>query len=93
MEAETITEEGGEDLVTFREAARRAVDEGVTPSLTHQRVSQLSKKEGFPPVRKIGRANVVDWRLLKPYLAAHAEKAAARDSRRRPVAGQEGDVD
>ncbi|MFC8008690.1 hypothetical protein [Streptomyces cinereoruber] len=69
--------------MTFREAARRVVEEGIAPSMSHQRVSQLSKKDGFPPVQEIGRAKVVDWGLLKPFLVAHAAAAAERDSRRR----------
>ena len=69
--------------MTFREAARRVVEEGIAPSMSHQRVSQLSKKDGFPPVQQIGRAKVVDWNLLRPYLVSHAAAAAERDSRRR----------
>lgn len=70
--------------MTFREAARRVVEEGLAPSMSHQRVSQLSRSdENFPAVQQIGRSKVADWRELKPYFAAHAKKAAIRDSRRR----------
>ncbi|WP_210551894.1 hypothetical protein [Streptomyces scabiei] len=71
--------------MTFREAARRVVDEKIAPSMTHQRVSQLARDDpNFPPTQVIGRAKVADWRLLRPYFVTHAEKAAARDRRRRP---------
>lgn len=92
MEANVISE-GGPDLVTFREAARRVVAEKIAPSMTHQRISQLARTdESFPPVQTIGRSKVADWRLLKPYFEAHAKKAAVRDSRRR-VKGEEGSDD
>ncbi|WP_189602114.1 hypothetical protein [Streptomyces lateritius] len=70
--------------MTFREAAQRVVDEGIAPTMSHQRISQLHKKdENFPPVQQIGRAKVLDWRTAKSYFVAHAAKAANRDSRRR----------
>ncbi|MFC8339259.1 hypothetical protein ACFUJX_19925 [Streptomyces rubiginosohelvolus] len=70
--------------MTFREAARRVVQEGIAPSMSHQRVSQLARDdEDFPPVQKIGRSSVVDWVVAKPYFVAHAQRAAGRDSRRR----------
>ncbi len=76
--------------MTFREAARRVVQEGIAPSMSHQRVSQLARDdEAFPPVQKIGRSSVVDWVVAKPYFEAHARRAAGRDSRRR-VARSEG---
>lgn len=79
-----MTDGGGPDLVTFRECARRVVAEGIAPSMTHQRVSQLHKADPeFPPTQVIGRSRVVDWVAAKPYFAAHAERAAARDRRRR----------
>ena len=77
-------EEGGPDLVTFREIAHRVVVEKIAPSMTHQRVSQLARDDpDFQPTRKIGRSKVVDWSLARPYFVAHAAKAAARDRRRR----------
>jgi hypothetical protein len=76
--------EGGPDLVSFREAARRVVEEGIAPSMSHQRISKLYlTDEDFPPVQVIGRAKVVDWVKARPYFVAHAQKAAKRDSRRR----------
>ena len=84
MEVHEIAEQGGPELVTFREAARRVVAEGIAPSMTHQRISQLARTdENFPPVLEIGRSKVADWRELRPYFTAHAKKAAIRDSRRR----------
>lgn len=71
--------------MTFREAARRVVDEGILPTMSHQRISQLHLKdpENFPEVQTIGRAKVVDWVKARPYFVAHAKRAAARDRRRR----------
>ena len=77
-------------MVTFREAAKRVVEEGISPTMSHQRISQLHQTdEGFPEVKVIGRAKVVDWVAARPYFVAHAQKAAKRDSRRR-VRQQEG---
>jgi hypothetical protein len=71
--------------VTFREAAKRVVEEGISPTMSHQRISQLHlKDEDFPEVKVIGRAKVVDWVKARPYFVAHAQKAAKMDSRRRP---------
>jgi hypothetical protein len=91
METEAIAErQGGPDLVTFREAARRVVEEGIAPSMSHQRVSQLARDDdAFPPVQQIGRSKVVDWHKAKPYFVAHAKRAAVRDSRRRPAQGKD----
>lgn len=71
-------------MVTFREAAKRVVKEGISPTMSHQRISQLYLTDGsFPEVKVIGRAKVVDWAKARPYFVAHAQKAAKRDSRRR----------
>ncbi|MCP9205526.1 hypothetical protein [Streptomyces cucumeris] len=79
-----MTDEGGPDMVSFREAARRVVAEQIAPSMTHQRVSQLAKDDpDFPPVVTIGRSRAIDWKLGRPYFKAKAEAAAQRDSRRR----------
>lgn len=71
--------------MTFREAAQRVVEEGILPTMSHQRISQLYLKDpdNFPEVQQIGRAKVVDWKKARPYFVAHARKAAARDRRRR----------
>jgi len=88
LEARAITERGAPELVTFREAARRVVEEGIAPSMSHQRVSQLASSDSaFPPVQKVGRSKVADWKLLRPYFVAHAKRAAGRDSRRRVEGG------
>ncbi|BDH04879.1 hypothetical protein [Streptomyces seoulensis] len=87
--------DGGEapDMVSFRECARRVVAEGIAPTMTHQRVSQLRTHPGFPPVVQIGRSSAVDWNLARPFFKALAERAAARDSRRRadPIEESSGD--
>ncbi|MDX2997980.1 hypothetical protein [Streptomyces scabiei] len=76
--------------MTFREAARRVVEEGISPTMSHQRISQLHLRDkNFPEVQVIGRAKVVDWKKARTYFVAHAQKAARRDSRRRIE--QEGD--
>jgi hypothetical protein len=61
--------EGGPDMVSFRELARRLVADGIVESITHQRVSQISQAdpENFPPVVPIGRSKAVDYRLAAPY--------------------------
>jgi len=42
-------------LVTFREAAKRVVEEGISPTMSHQRISQLYLTDGdFPEVKVIG---------------------------------------
>lgn len=79
--------------MTFREAAKRVVEEGLLPSMSHQRISQLHQKdpENFPPVQVIGRAKVIDWVQARPYFVAHAKKAAGRDRRRRVGSEEKGD--
>lgn len=75
-------------MVTFREAAKRVVEEGISPTMSHQRISQLHlTDEEFPEVKVIGRAKVVDWVTARPYFVTHAQKAAKRDSRRRVQRG------
>lgn len=75
--------EGGADLVTFSEAARRVVSEKIAPTMSHQRVSQLSRTDpAFPAKQRMGRAWVADWNELRPYFVSHTAKAAQRDRRR-----------
>lgn len=72
------------DMVTFREAARRAVAEGVAVTMTHQRLSQLAGQDkGFPPTQKVGTGRTVSWKALRAYLKSQQAAAAVRDSRRR----------
>ncbi|MFF9123186.1 hypothetical protein ACF09J_07790 [Streptomyces sp. NPDC014889] len=60
--------EGGPDMVSFRELARRLVADGIVERITHQRVSKISQEDpDFPPVVKVGRSNAVDYRLAAPY--------------------------
>jgi hypothetical protein len=60
--------EGGPDMVSFRELARRLVAEGIVETISHQRLSKISRDDpDFPPVVKIGSSNAVDYRLAAPY--------------------------
>lgn len=60
--------EGGPDMVSFRELARRLVSEGIVETISHQRLSKISREDPeFPPVVKIGSSNAVDYRLAAPY--------------------------
>ena len=60
--------EGGPDMVSFRELARRLVAEGIVERICHQRLSKISREDPeFPPVVKIGSSNAVDYRLAAPY--------------------------
>lgn len=60
--------EGGPDMVSFRELARRLVADGIVETITHQRLSKIASEDpNFPPVIKIGSSNAVDYRLAAPY--------------------------
>ncbi|MCI3246340.1 hypothetical protein [Streptomyces spinosisporus] len=60
--------EGGPDMVSFRELARRLVQDGIVETISHQRLSKISREDpDFPPVVKIGSSNAVDYRLAAPY--------------------------
>lgn len=60
--------EGGPDMVSFRELARRLVKDGIVETISHQRLSKISHEDpDFPPVVKIGSSNAVDYRLAAPY--------------------------
>lgn len=81
---------GGPDMVSFREFARRAVAEGLVASMSHQRVSQLSRTDpDFPPVVRVGRAQAVDWRLGRAYLRARKPQQGRRTDLKRPPADGE----
>lgn len=72
-------EEGGPDMVSFRELARRLLADGVVEQMTHQRVSQLSREDpAFPPVVQIGRSKAVDYRLARPYFAGRKLRPGRR---------------
>ncbi|WP_406336613.1 hypothetical protein OG814_33235 [Streptomyces zaomyceticus] len=71
--------EGGPDMVSFRELARRLVEDGVVPSMSHQRLSKIAREDpGFPPVVPVGGARVVDYRLARPYFAARKTRPGWR---------------
>lgn len=71
--------EGGPDMVSFRELARRLVADGVVPSISHQRVSKLSRDDpDFPEVVEIGRTKAVDYRKARPYFAGRKSRQGQR---------------
>ncbi len=78
-------DEGGPDMVSFRELARRLVDEGVVERITHQRISQIRRDdpEGFPPVVPIGRSLAVDYRVARPYFAGRKSRQGERTDLKR----------
>lgn len=66
-------------MVSFRELARRLVEDGVVPSMSHQRLSKIAREDpGFPPVVPVGGARVVDYRLARPYFAARKTRPGWR---------------
>ncbi|MFD3917324.1 hypothetical protein [Streptomyces sp. NPDC058603] len=72
-------DEGGPDMVSFRELARRLVSEGVVERITHQRISQLHRNDpSFPAVVQIGRSNAVDYRMARPYFAGRQSRQGER---------------
>ncbi|MFB7711612.1 hypothetical protein [Streptomyces sp. NPDC056105] len=83
-------EEGGPDMVSFRELARRLVSEGVVERITHQRISQLSRDDAaFPPVVQIGRSSAVDYRQARPYFASRKSRQGQRSDLKRTAAEEE----
>jgi hypothetical protein len=82
-------EEGGPDMVSFREFARRAVAEGLVTSMSHQRVSQLHRTDpNFPPVVVVGRSKAVDWRAGRRYLQSRELRPGRRTDLEKPVDGE-----
>jgi hypothetical protein len=77
-------------MVSFRELARRLVAEQVVESISHQRVSQLSREDpDFPPVVPVGRSKAVDWRLALPYFRARVTRPGWRtDLKGKPPAAE-----
>ncbi|MEU4996563.1 hypothetical protein [Streptomyces sp. NPDC021622] len=72
-------EEGGPDMVSFRELARRLVSDGIVERITHQRISQLAREDAdFPPVVPVGRSSVVDYRAARPYFANRKSRQGQR---------------
>lgn len=71
--------EGGPELLSLSEVARRVVAEGIEDRMSHQRVSQLAREDpAFPPILKIGRSHVVDWRLAAPYFRKRVKRQGQR---------------
>jgi hypothetical protein len=74
--------EGGPELLSLSEVARRVVAEGIEDSMSHQRVSQLSREDpAFPPVVWIGRAKTVDWRIAAPYFRKRIKRQGQRPTK------------
>lgn len=72
-------DEGGPDMVSFRELVRRLVADGVVEQLTHQRVSQLARSDpDFPPVVQVGRSKAVDYRAARPYFQTRKSQQGRR---------------
>ncbi|MBT2449463.1 hypothetical protein J7F03_20700 [Streptomyces sp. ISL-43] len=67
-------------MVSFRELARRLVEDGIVQRMTHQRVSQIRRDdpEGFPPVVPVGRSMAVDYLLARPYFAGRKSRQGQR---------------
>lgn len=77
--------EGGPELLSLSEVARRVVAEGIEESMSHQRVSQLSREDPtFPPVVPVGRSKAVDWRLAAPYFRERVKRQGQRTDRQSP---------
>ncbi|MFZ4206793.1 hypothetical protein ACOZE4_18345 [Streptomyces griseoincarnatus] len=79
-------EEGGPDMVSFRELARRLVADGIVEKITHQRVSQLAREDpNFPPTVPVGRSKAVDYRVAAPYFRTRKSRQGERtDLKPRP---------
>ncbi|MEU4348285.1 hypothetical protein [Streptomyces sp. NPDC023838] len=78
--------EGGPDMVSFRELARRLVADGVVERITHQRVSKIAETDpDFPPVVPVGRSKAVDYRLARPYFATRKSRQGQRTDLQRPA--------
>lgn len=73
-------EKGVPELLSFRELAKRLVSEGVVERMTHQRISQIRRgdPDGFPPVIAVGRSNVIDYRLARPYFLQRKTRQGRR---------------
>ncbi|MEU4169473.1 hypothetical protein AB0F46_21680 [Streptomyces sp. NPDC026665] len=83
--------EGGPDMVSFRELARRLVADGIVERMTHQRLSQISREdaENFPPVVPVGRSKAVDYRLAAPYFRERVTRPGWRtDLKGKPPAAE-----
>ncbi|MCR8947141.1 hypothetical protein NW249_34200 [Streptomyces sp. OUCMDZ-4982] len=80
-------DEGGPEMMSFRELARRLVADGVVPRMSNQRISQLAREDpDFPKVVKIGRASAVDYRAAKPYFVGRKSRQGQRTDLKPPTA-------
>lgn len=71
--------EGGPELLSLSDVARRVVAEGIEEKMSHQRVSQLSREDpAFPPTLTIGRSKVVDWKQAGPYFRKRVKRQGQR---------------
>ncbi|MGW1223728.1 hypothetical protein ACWD6O_13850 [Streptomyces californicus] len=78
-------DEGGPEMMSFRELARRLVADGVVPRMSNQRISQLAREDpNFPAVVQIGRAHAVDYRAARPYFAARKSRQGQRTDLKPP---------
>ena len=72
-------DEGGPEMMSFRELARRLVADGVVQRMSNQRISQLARDDpAFPPVMQIGRSKAVDYRVARPYFATRKSRQGQR---------------
>ncbi|WP_435218382.1 hypothetical protein [Streptomyces sp. bgisy034] len=66
-------------MVSFRELARRLVSDGIVETISHQRLSKIAQEDpAFPPVRRVGRSNAVDYRLAVPYFRDRVTRPGRR---------------
>jgi len=80
-------DEGGPEMMSFRELARRLVADGVVQRMSNQRISQLARDDpAFPPVMQIGRSKAVDYRVARPYFAGRVLRPGARTDLHPPAA-------
>jgi hypothetical protein len=83
--------EGGPDMVSFRELARRLVADGVVERITHQRVSQLAREDpNFPPTVPVGRSKAVDYRAAVPYFRKRKSRQGERTDLKQRDEGAQG---
>jgi hypothetical protein len=84
-------EQGGPDMVSFRELARRLVADGIVERMSHQRLSKIAAEDpAFPPVVKVGSAKAVDYRLAAPYFRGRVTRPGWRtDLRGKPQGAEE----
>ncbi|MER7930514.1 hypothetical protein ABTY96_46650 [Streptomyces sp. NPDC096057] len=77
--AEDEAVEGGPDMVSFRELARRLVADGIVETISHQRVSKIAREDAsFPPVVKVGSSSAVDYRLAGAYFRTRVTRPGRR---------------